>query len=160
MRQQILKTGSTGMTLVVKKVKGRLYVYEQYRFDGKVVTRYIGPLEEMAYIYQAYRQGLTVNYRPKRGAYKQLAKLIVEDVVNRLAKQWCGGRDLNPRRPTPADLESAPLVQARAPPLRPENDLEGAGSISVSPRKELWGKMEKNICVFLLCIKEKLFLLH
>ncbi|MEM4847071.1 MAG: putative integrase [Thermosphaera sp.] len=35
---------SLGMTLVVKKVKGKLYVYEQYRVNGQVYTRYIGPL--------------------------------------------------------------------------------------------------------------------
>ena len=28
---------------------------------------------------------------------------------------WCGGWDLNPRRPTPADLKSAPFVQLGHP---------------------------------------------
>ena len=31
---------------------------------------------------------------------------------------WCGGWDLNPRRPTPTGLEPAPFDLARAPPLR------------------------------------------
>jgi len=26
-----------------------------------------------------------------------------------LNRNWCGGRDLNPRRPTPEDLKSSPL---------------------------------------------------
>ncbi len=29
---------------------------------------------------------------------------------------WCGGWDLNPRRPTPTGLKPAPFDQARAPP--------------------------------------------
>ncbi len=33
--------------IVVKRIKGRLYVYEQYRRDGKVITRYIGSLESI-----------------------------------------------------------------------------------------------------------------
>jgi len=30
------------LTLAAKKVKGRLYVYEQYRLEGRVKTIYIG----------------------------------------------------------------------------------------------------------------------
>ncbi len=37
--------------IVVKRVKGKPYVYEQYRKDGIVVTKYIGPLEEMVWVY-------------------------------------------------------------------------------------------------------------
>ncbi len=36
------------MGYVVKRIKGRLYVYEQYRRDGKVITKYVGPLERIA----------------------------------------------------------------------------------------------------------------
>ncbi|GEM_PF-3819412 len=39
------------MTLVVKRVKGHLYVYEPYRVNGRVVTKYIGSLEELARIF-------------------------------------------------------------------------------------------------------------
>ncbi len=35
------------MGYVVKRIKGRLYVYEQYRRNGKVVTKYVGPLERI-----------------------------------------------------------------------------------------------------------------
>ncbi len=33
---------------------------------------------------------------------------------------WCGGWDLNPRRPTPSGPKPDPFVQARAPPHRGE----------------------------------------
>ena len=48
------------------------------------------------------------------GKRRALLRLPVEEAIKRLL--WCGGWDLNPRRPTPADLESAPFDQARAPP--------------------------------------------
>ena len=32
---------------------------------------------------------------------------------------WCGGWDLNPRRPTPEDLKSSPLSWGLAPPFTP-----------------------------------------
>ena len=37
------------------------------------------------------------------------------EAIEKLIK-WCGGWDLNPRRPSPADLKSAPFDLARAPP--------------------------------------------
>ncbi len=33
--------------IVVKRIKGRLYIYEQYRRDGKVITKYVGSLESI-----------------------------------------------------------------------------------------------------------------
>ena len=39
--------GMVVLGYVVKRIKGRLYVYEQYRKDGKVVTKYVGPLERI-----------------------------------------------------------------------------------------------------------------
>ncbi|MEM4429608.1 MAG: integrase [Thermofilaceae archaeon] len=95
---------SASMTLVVKRVKGRLYVYEQYRVNGQVYTRYIGPLEELVRIYQIYRLEGQINYRLSKRDFKRIAKALAEEVVNFLAKQGvseCGGWDLNPRRPTP-----------------------------------------------------------
>ncbi len=44
--------------------------------------------------------------------------LIGGELLQLSRSHWCGGWDLNPRRPTPADLKSAPFVQARAPPHR------------------------------------------
>ena len=45
------------MAIMVKTIKGRKYVYEQYRHNGRVVTRYIGPLDEMVRIYELYKAG-------------------------------------------------------------------------------------------------------
>ena len=44
--------GAGMVTLVVKRVKRRKYVYGRYRSGGLVVTKYIGFLEEMARVYQ------------------------------------------------------------------------------------------------------------
>ena len=33
----------------------------------------------------------------------------VDEPTCPLNRNWCGGRDLNPRRPTPEDLKSSPL---------------------------------------------------
>ena len=119
------------MTLVVKRVKGRLYVYEQYRVGGEVATIYIGPLEEIVRTYQALKSGIRVNYKLTRKEIRKIAdyisKRVIEAVVNstRSAKKsptesttnlWCGGWDLNPRRPTPSGPQPDPFDQARAPP--------------------------------------------
>ncbi len=53
--------GSSGVIwlgVVVKRIKGRLYVYEQYRRDGKVVTRYIGSLESIVDGWKRCRNGV------------------------------------------------------------------------------------------------------
>ncbi len=36
--------------------------------------------------------------------------------IRGVGTEWCGGRDLNPRRPTPSGPEPDPFGQARAPP--------------------------------------------
>lgn len=43
------------MGYVVKRIKGRLYVYEQYRGDGKVATRYVESLEIIVYGFRRRR---------------------------------------------------------------------------------------------------------
>ena len=77
------------MTIVVKSIKRRTslgdvrtyrYVYIQYRNNGKVVTKYVGKLEEIVEFY-----------------LRSKGKL-----------RWCGGWDSNPRRPSPPDLKSGP----------------------------------------------------
>ncbi len=58
-------------------------------------------------------------------AKKRRSKLIgrcdeLEEVVKQfkaMESQWCGGWDLNPRRPTPSGPEPDPFDLARAPPL-------------------------------------------
>ena len=48
-------SGVIWLGYVVKRIKGRLYVYEQYRRDGKVVTKYIGSLESIVDGYKRFR---------------------------------------------------------------------------------------------------------
>ncbi len=67
--------GIVALKPVVKRVKGRLYVYLQGRENGRVVTRYLGPLDRIVEEWLHYKQQLN-NGDLKRG--------------------WWTGRDLNP----------------------------------------------------------------
>ena len=59
------------------------------------------------------------------GKKEDLLRIPVEDLMKLLLtlKEWCGGWDLNPRRPTPSGFlpllgpKPDPFDQARAPPL-------------------------------------------
>ncbi len=86
MREKLVVIGRNALTLVVKRIKGRLYVYEQYRVGDNVVTKYIGPLEELVRIYQIYRLEGQVNYRITRRDIRRITKEIVQSVVNFLSK--------------------------------------------------------------------------
>ncbi len=105
------------MTLVLKTVKGKKYVYEQYRRDGIVVTKYLGPLEEMVRVYQLYKALGKVEKLSKRDI-RRLARTLLQEydkaiaravekmcVVNsmengqREGRVWWTGRDLNPGPP-------------------------------------------------------------
>ena len=66
------------------------YIYKQWREGRKIKTKYIGKLEDIVNFY--------LTYHP-----------LIENA-------WCGGWDSKPRRPTPADLESAAFYLARQPP--------------------------------------------
>ncbi len=48
------------------------------------------------------------------GKRKALLKMRVEEAIKKLL--WCGGWDLNPRRPTPSGPKPDPFDLARAPP--------------------------------------------
>ena len=56
------------------------------------------------------------------GKRRTLLRMRLEEAVKRLLgntrddQVWCGGRDLNPRRPTPSGPKPDPFGQARAPP--------------------------------------------
>lgn len=52
---KIVSLGAGRMTLVIKTVKGKKYVYEQYCHGNVVVTKCLGPLEGMVQVYQLYR---------------------------------------------------------------------------------------------------------
>ncbi len=61
-----------------------------------------------------------------QGRRRTILRLRLEEAIKKLLgkevganaenAKWCGGWDLNPRRPTPTGLEPAPFDQARAPP--------------------------------------------
>ena len=60
------------------------------------------------------------------GKRRTILRMRLEDAVKKLladtqeggtdGAKWCGGRDLNPRRPTPSGPQPDPFGQARAPP--------------------------------------------
>jgi len=103
------------MTIVAKKIGGKWYVYEQSRVNGKVVTRYIGPLDRIARAYELHNLG--VNYPLSPRDLQKYARKIAEEVVSKLLENTshrCGGRDSNPGRPTPADLKNG---------IRDQNEL-------------------------------------
>ena len=112
--------GGVTLTLVVKKVKGKLYVYEQFRVSSKVITKYVGPLEEIVRLYQIARIKGRVNYKLSKKELKFIAKELAKTVVNlveRLSEKWRRGRDLNPRGGTPHRLSRPAPYQARRPRL-------------------------------------------
>ena len=55
---------------------------------------------------------------PKRKITKSIGpcKLIEELMIKFKENSWCGGWDLNPRRPTPSGPQPDPFDLARAPP--------------------------------------------
>ncbi len=102
------------LAIVVKRVKGRLYVYDQAKVNGEVVTKYIGPLEEMARLYQMVKHEVVnhasvVNYRLTPRLLRRLAKAIADEVVSSLRDKqnkhnkppstWWARGDLNPGPP-------------------------------------------------------------
>ncbi len=85
MRVKQVNYRGVNLTIVVKRVKGKLYVYDEFRdkATGKVKTYYIGPLEEMVRVYQIVKQG---NYvKLTRRELTTLARKIVEYYVKKHA---------------------------------------------------------------------------
>ena len=57
-------------------------------------------------------------YRVFKSAGKTREEYLAPfDEIAKFYLRWCGGRDSNPGRPTPAEPQSAPFDLARAPPL-------------------------------------------
>ncbi len=83
MREKIISLGRSRLTIVVKRVKGRLYVYDEYRLNGKVITQYIGPLDEMVRVFQVYKSLGKVEKLSKRDL-RRLAKMIVEEIIKKI----------------------------------------------------------------------------
>ena len=89
----------------VRKVKGRYYLVKEWYdpVEKRKKSTSIGPCERIERIFTLL----------KDLSDEQIAKLV-EAVRNGLL--WCGGWDLNPRRPTPSGPEPDPFDLARAPP--------------------------------------------
>ncbi len=115
------------MGLSVKKIKGKLYVYEHVKLpDGRKLTLYIGPLEEMVRLYQAKQAELTVNSRIPPRVLRRLGDYIVVNLLEKLEEKteqegfeeglWGRRRDLNPgpRGPQPRALPNCATAAAWA----------------------------------------------
>ena len=103
------------MGLMVKRVKGHLYVYEYIRLSrNRYVVKYIGSLEEIVRTYQAFKAGLIVNQANrvfKRSQLKQLAEMIVDNFLQKQGEEYInmvrrpgfepGVSGLGGRRPSP-----------------------------------------------------------
>ncbi len=90
------------MGYTLKDVKDNLYVYKEYKINGRVVTRYIGPLKKITRKWQAARvvnSNGAVNYQLHPRVLRKLESTLVKEVVNFLENrlgEWWTGRDLNP----------------------------------------------------------------
>ncbi len=138
------------MTLSVKRIKNRFYVYDQRKKEGKVTMKYIGPLDRIIGLHQVVnyqkqnevidnvlntdqREVVNFNYPMQDEVIDSLVRMFSRVVVN----LWCGGWGLNPRRPTPPGPEPGPFDLARAPPhtwrrgrdLNPRAPRRGSGSL-------------------------------
>ena len=73
----------------LRKVKGKVYLIKEWYDprERRKKSRSLGNVEEIERIVELWRSG-----------------------------RWCGGWDLNPRRPTPSGPEPDPFDLARAPP--------------------------------------------
>ena len=126
------------MTLSVKRIYGKLYVYDQWREDGRIVSRYIGPLEKIIDSHRVVKPLDHFNYNDLGLVIDKVLNAVLQEVVNvnysdpnvvidSLIREisrvvvsfWCGGWGLNPRRPTPSGPKPDPFDLARAPPHFP-----------------------------------------
>ena len=106
---------------------------------GSTVTWVLKPL--YVYVHTVKSKGriyqyLVVEEYLGQGRRRVILRMRLEEAVKKLlgeggehgaeGAEWCGGWDLNPRRPTPTGLEPAPFGLARAPP-RSEIRVTGLG---------------------------------
>ncbi len=85
------------MYLYIHKVKAKGRIYEYL-----VIEEYLGGGERRVLL---------------RVRKEDAIRILLEHGKDQSTpKEWCGGWDLNPRRPTPTGLKPAPFGQARAPP--------------------------------------------
>ena len=84
MPSELSIVGDVSLGLIVKRVKGKLYVYEYVKVDGKPITKYVGPLEEIVRTYQALKAGITVNHTMRTRQLRRLAQYIVDNLMEKL----------------------------------------------------------------------------
>ena len=106
MKGELTKLGVTYVGIIIKKVKGRYYVYEYARVSGKPVYRYVGPLEEVVRVYEAVKAGITVNHTKRVMRTKdlrRLARMIADNLMEVLKNPddacWWARGDSNPGPP-------------------------------------------------------------
>ncbi len=87
------QTGDFKMYVYIKRTKTNNWTYYYL-----VIEEYLG------------------NGKRRQIAHIPLKKILEQFNVNAEDVRWCGGWDLNPRRPTPSGPEPDPFDQARAPP--------------------------------------------
>ena len=82
--------------------------------------------EQRTYCYLILEQHINPLENNERQRRVQLLELPVDDAIKPLLcvvavieEQWCGGWDLNPRRPMPSGPKPDPFDLARAPPRIP-----------------------------------------
>jgi hypothetical protein len=89
---------------------------------NKLLYVYVHTVKSKGRVYQY----LVVEEYLGNGKRKTILRMRLEEAVKRLLGdnkengiegiKWCGGWDLNPRRPTPSGPKPDPFGQARAPP--------------------------------------------
>ena len=70
---------------------------------------------DRVYRYLVVEEKIRVNGKRRS---RRIIRIRVDDAIKLLLilKEWCGGWDLNPRRPTPSGPKPDPFDLARAPP--------------------------------------------
>ena len=105
LRKHTLPIGTSNMYLYIKKTR-----------VGKKTYKYL--------ILEQYVSKNENNGKPRRTPILKLPiedaiKLLLTIALNPSIMKWCGGWDLNPRRPTPSGPQPDPFDLARAPPHTP-----------------------------------------
>ncbi len=111
------------MALVIKKIKGWRYVYEQYRVNGCVVARYIGPLEEIACVYELWRAGQI------RGLDRRLIRYYAKQIAREIESKLVSNKTLE--RTKEDREEEVDRVLVRRPGFEP--GITGLGGRRPSP---------------------------
>ena len=81
------------MTLSVKRIYGKLYVYDQWREGDRIVSKYIGPLEKIVESIRVVKSRDNFNYKGFDKVIERLRKEVGRGVVKQ--SQQFNYNDLN-----------------------------------------------------------------